>query len=166
MVRGRRVSAMSAPLLIAEDDPNDMFLFTRLLKSAGVTNPIHVALNGAEAIELLGRVIGRGQMLQTPAAAFLDTRMPKCDGLEVLAWIRARPALDRLAVVMLSHSDDAPAVAAAEALGAQYYLRKYPSGATVARVIAEARRFNVGPEMRFLDMPNNLLRARSPEASS
>src|SRR5687768_10701267 len=41
------------PLLVAEDDAHDMFLWTRLLTAAGATHPLHIARDGREAIRLL-----------------------------------------------------------------------------------------------------------------
>lgn len=149
------------PLLVVEDDAHDMFLFTRLLKSAGAAHPLHIALNGEEAVELLDRVMHKKGLMDFPAAAFIDTKMSGMDGLEVLAWIRKRGALDRLPVVMLSHSDDPRDVARAHKLGAQCYLTKYPAHSTMTKVIEEIARFGRNGALPIFETPNNLLRART-----
>ncbi len=151
-------SGTTFPLLVVEDDPQDMFLFTRLLKSAGTTHPLHIALNGEEAIELFTRVLRKGGLLDCPGAAFIDARMPKVDGLELLAWIRKRPALERMPVVMLSHSSDSREVLQAGRLGAQCYFTKYPSPTTIAKTLDEVRRFGGGAAI--FEVSNNLLRYR------
>jgi two-component system response regulator len=153
-------TAHAFPLLVVEDDPQDMFLFTRLLKSAGADHPLHIALNGDEAIDLLNRVLRKSGLIDCPGAAFIDARMPKTDGLELLAWIRKRSGLERMPVVMLSHSDDARDVIRAGKLGAQCYFTKYPSLATIARTLEEVKRFGNGSNGTVFEVSNNLLRHR------
>jgi CheY-like chemotaxis protein len=145
------------PFLVAEDDPDDMFLFTRLLKSTGAVNPLHLALNGQEAIDLLTRVVNGSGLAECPAAAFLDCGMPRVDGFEVLAWIRKRSAFDRLPVIMFCQRDDAHDIARAARLGAQCYLAKFPSKTVFERTLDEAARFAAGRGNRVFEIPNNLL---------
>jgi len=73
-------------LLIVEDSPQDLELALRALRKSNLTNAIHVARDGAEALEFLfcegaysGRVPGNG-----PKLILLDLKLPKIDGLEVL----------------------------------------------------------------------------------
>lgn len=153
-------SGTTFPLLVVEDDPQDMFLFTRLLKSTGAAHPLHIALNGEEAIDLLTRVLRKSALMECPGAAFIDARMPKVDGLELLGWIRKRPALERMPVVMLSHSSDPRDVLQAGKLGAQCYFTKYPSPATIAKTLEEVRRFGGNVEAAIFEVSNNLLRHR------
>lgn len=143
---------------VAEDDPNDMFLFTRLLKSCGVANPLHLALHGQEAIDLLARMGDGSGLVDRPGIVFLDERMPQADGLRVLAWLRERPAFAQVPVVLFAERDDGTALAqAARELGAQCVLRKFPSPGVMADVLAAASRFTERPENRHFELPANLL---------
>lgn len=64
--------------------------------------------------------------------------MPGLNGLDVLGWIRAEPALERLPVVMLSSSDEAQDLRKATKRGAQCFLKKHPSLDELRVVIEEA----------------------------
>jgi CheY-like chemotaxis protein len=151
-------SHASAPFLVALDDPDDMFQFTRLLKSTGAVNSLHHAQTAAEAIELLERVTGRGALVACPAAAFLDVKLKAGDGFEVLAWIRKRSAFDALPVIMLADADEPREVARSAKLGAQCHVIKYPAKAIFAEILDEVPRFQAGRVTRCFDLPNNLLR--------
>jgi CheY-like chemotaxis protein len=151
-------AAKLAPLLIVEDNADDLFLFTRLLKKAGVANPLYVASDGEEAVTLLERVVRNDELLQAPFMAFVDIKMPRMDGFELLAWIRKQRALDQLPVVILSSSSEARDVAQAAKIGAQFFFAKYPSDATIGRVLEAASRFAVnGANRKAHHVPSNLL---------
>lgn len=146
------------PLLVAEDDPNDMFLFTRLLAGAGAMHALHIALDGREAVRLLKPVMENNRLVAKPALAFLDAKMPHHSGLEVLEWIREQRPLDGLPVViMANHADRTEAARAAE-LGAQAYLQKFPGKVTIARLLESALRFTGHNGDRIFDLPDNLIR--------
>jgi CheY-like chemotaxis protein len=151
-------SHASAPFLIAEDDPNDMFQFTRLLKSTGATNSLYHAQTATDAIELLERVTSRGALVACPAAAFLDVKLKGGDGFEVLGWIRKRTAFDALPVVMLADSDEPREIARSAKLGAQCHVIKYPSKSIFAQILDEVPRFQAGRITRCFDLPHNLMR--------
>src|SRR5437868_9232508 len=113
--------AALAPLLLVEDNADDLYFLTRLLKQADVTNPLYVVSDGEEAAELLERVLRRDPAVPPPLAAFVDIKMPRMDGFELLSWIGGHADLDHLAVVMLSSSSEARDVARAAERGAQYF---------------------------------------------
>ena len=95
-----------APVLVAEDDPNDVFLLRRAFQKAGVFNAVVVAHNGQEAIDYLsggGAFQNRGDH-PFPALMLLDLKMPLVDGFDVLAWLRSRKQFDSLPVVVLTSS--------------------------------------------------------------
>jgi CheY-like chemotaxis protein len=152
---------MVPPLLVAEDDANDMFLFTRLLNAAGAMNALHIALDGHEAIRLLTQVVEKHRLVPRPAIAFLDARMPRLDGLRVLEWIRRQPALDPLPVVIMANSADPQEIARAAELGAQCFLLKFPGKFTITRLLENARRFDGRDGAHLFDLPDNLLRKQS-----
>jgi CheY-like chemotaxis protein len=93
------------PILLAEDNPNDVELTLAALHSSGLANEINVVNDGEEALEYLfcrGRYAGR--VSGPPATILLDLKMPKLDGLEVLRQIRADPLLRLVPIVMLTSS--------------------------------------------------------------
>ena len=126
----------------AEDDPNDLFLVRRFLAQAGVKNPIVTFADGEEAIAFLRGTCAAGprEKALRPCVLFLDIKMPKLDGFDVLRWIRKQPALKELPVVVLSGSDEPSDIKRAKELGAMRFLTKYPAAAVFAEVIAKAMR--------------------------
>lgn len=151
-------AAKLAPLLIAEDSADDLFLFTRLLKKANVTNPLYVASDGEEAKVLLLRLVRQDATMQAPLVAFVDIKMPRMDGFELVTWIRQQPVLDDVPVVMLSSSSEPRDVSRAAKIGAQFFFTKYPSELTIARVVELAGKSGAGKLSRGLrSVPNNLL---------
>jgi two-component system response regulator len=106
-------------ILLVEDNPDDELLTLRALKKANFANPVTVARDGAEALELLigSRAMPFGLVL-------LDLRLPKVHGLEVLQRIRADERTKLTRVVVLTTSAEEPDVKSAYAYGASGYVRK------------------------------------------
>ena len=96
------------PVLLAEDNPNDVLLVRRALQESKALNPVHAVGNGEEAINYLA---GEGQYADRaaypfPALFLLDLKMPVKDGLEVLRWLHQHPEIPRkLPVVVLSSTE-------------------------------------------------------------
>jgi CheY-like chemotaxis protein len=114
------------PILIAEDEDDEAFLLERGLKKAAITNPIRRVKNGEQAIQYLA---GTGAYTDRardplPIVVLLDLNMPKKSGFEVLAWIRAQPALKALAVDIFSGSSREEDIEKAFHHGANLYLKK------------------------------------------
>lgn len=123
-------------ILVVDDSEDAVFLTQRLLRATGFTPPYVTASGGTEAIELLGASKARFDLV------LLDIRMPRCDGFDVLAWIRAQSDLRELLVIMLSTSDEDRDVARARQEGANGYVVKYPSTADFSDVLAK-----IAPEL-------------------
>src|SRR3954468_1293367 len=97
-------SPSSRPIVIVDDNPDDLFFFKRGLVKAGVTNPLVIGEDGEEAIALLKKMID-GKTLKpadTPLIVFLDLKMPRVSGFAVLEWIRTQRAFDAVPVAILS----------------------------------------------------------------
>jgi Response regulators consisting of a CheY-like receiver domain and a winged-helix DNA-binding domain len=112
-----------APVLIAEDDPNDVFLLKRAFQKAGVSNPIIVARNGQEAIDYLngsGSFVDRS-LHPLPRLMFLDLKMPLVDGFDVLAWLGKRTLETKIPVVVLTSSNQERDIKQAQEMGADDY---------------------------------------------
>ena len=93
-------------ILLVEDSVNDIKLTTAALRSAGLANEIVVCRDGAEALDYLfgrGEYAGRVDEL-CPMVVLLDLKMPRVDGLEVLARLRADAKFKTLPIVMITSS--------------------------------------------------------------
>lgn len=90
-------------ILLVEDNPDDVELTIEALRDSKVTNRIQVARDGVEAMEFL-RKQGRHADSKTPDVVFLDLNMPRKNGREVLADMKADPLLKHIPVVILTTS--------------------------------------------------------------
>lgn len=92
-------------ILLVDDDEVDVMNVQRAFKKNNIVNPLYVANNGLEALDML-----RGQGVQaipgTRRLILLDLNMPKMNGLEFLRNLREDPQLRPLTVVVLTTSDD------------------------------------------------------------
>src|SRR6266853_4156256 len=94
------------PVLLVEDDKNDICLMQRAFDSAGFLNPLYIVHDGQEAIEYLdgsGRFVQRDKF-PLPGLLLMDLKMPLMDGFDVLAWLRTHSQFDALPVVVLTTS--------------------------------------------------------------
>jgi two-component system response regulator len=117
---------MERSILLVEDNPDDRELTLRALEKNNILNPVILASDGVEALDILFR---RGahtqpQFGETPAVVLLDLKLPKLDGLEVLKTLRADPRTRLLPVVVLTSSREEQDVIASYSLGANSYIRK------------------------------------------
>ncbi len=121
---------MSAPvILLVEDDANDVLLICHAFRKAEVVVTVQIASDGDQAVAYLS---GEGEYADRsryplPGLVLLDVKLPRRSGHEVLEWIRAKPVLRRIPVVVLTSSDVPDDRNRAYDLGASSYLVK-PSG--------------------------------------
>ncbi|MEI9948822.1 MAG: response regulator [Pseudomonadota bacterium] len=113
-------------ILLVEDNPEDLQLALRALAKAHLTNHIHVARDGAEALEFLfcegpyaERKADRG-----PKVVLLDLKLPKVDGLEVLKRIKGDERTKTIPVVMLTSSREQSDLVESYRLGVNSYIVK------------------------------------------
>jgi CheY-like chemotaxis protein len=125
------------PILVADDDADDVFFIQRLLKKTGVANPIKVFDDGSEVVNFLGgaRLTAEGGRQRCPRLLFLDLNMRGLGGFGFLEWAREQKGLGPLTIVVLSNSNQQEIVAKAIALGAHRYLVKYPSVQTMTTIV-------------------------------
>jgi chemotaxis family two-component system response regulator Rcp1 len=90
-------------ILLVEDNPGDVRLTREALKDAKVLNNLYVTGDGIEALAFLKRQ-GKYKDMARPDLILLDLNLPKMDGHEVLAEIKANPELRRIPVVILTTS--------------------------------------------------------------
>jgi CheY-like chemotaxis protein len=134
-------SEFTAPtVFIVDDDDTDRLLAERALRRIGVPNPVEVFASGQKFIDHVQEALAdNGRDNRFPAClAFVDLRMPKPDGFEILQWIRRQPELAHVQVVVLTGSVDPKDMRRAAELRADLYLPKFPSDETLARVVSKA----------------------------
>ena len=110
-------------ILLVEDNPDDEELTLLAFRENHISNPITVARDGAEALDLLLGPDGQGGSIR-PAGILLDLKLPKIDGLEVLRRIRQDHRTQFLPVVVLTSSREEQDLLASYALGCNSYVRK------------------------------------------
>ena len=90
-------------ILLVEDEPGDVRLTVEALRDARVRNRIHTVEDGVEALDFLHRRPPYADAPR-PDLLLLDLNLPRKDGREVLAEIKADPALRTIPVVVLTTS--------------------------------------------------------------
>jgi CheY-like chemotaxis protein len=123
------------PILLIDDNHEDLFLTKRLLARAGVKHPIITIDDGEEAIALLRAATAPASSGLLPCIVFCDIRMPKIDGFDVLKWARGQPALGKTIIVILTGGDVPEDRAKAKSLGANHFLVKFPTPDVLKTVI-------------------------------
>lgn len=113
------------PILLAEDNPNDVELTLAALESHNLANRVVVVADGQEVLDYLryaGKYSGRTQI--TPAVIMLDLKMPRMSGLEALAEIRRDERLKSIPVVVLTSSREEKDIVESYRLGVNAYVVK------------------------------------------
>ena len=109
--------------MLVEDNPGDVRLTIEALRESKVRNNLHVARDGVEALAFLRR---EGPHAEAPRAdlILLDLNLPRMDGREVLAEIKADPVLHTIPVVILTTSRAEQDVVRTYELQANCYITK------------------------------------------
>jgi CheY-like chemotaxis protein len=113
------------PILLAEDNPNDVELTVTALHSLNLANEIVVVNDGGQALDFLRRQGSfSSRTAVAPAVVLLDLKMPRVDGLEALREIRTDPELRLLPIVILTSSREESDLVKGYRLGANAYVVK------------------------------------------
>ena len=116
---------MLKPILLVEDNPKDLELTLVALERSQLANEVVIARDGAEALDYLyAREAFAGRPLGNPAVVLLDLKLPKVDGLEVLAQLKRDDALRSTPVVMLTSSREEQDLLRSYQLGVNAYVVK------------------------------------------
>jgi two-component system, response regulator len=110
------------PIMLVEDNPDDVMFTLRAFKQNNISNEIIVATDGEKALDIL--LPENGTAPFSPALVLLDVKLPKVDGLEVLRRIRSDPRTQSLPVVVLTTSSEETDIVNSYKLGANSFVRK------------------------------------------
>jgi CheY-like chemotaxis protein len=129
------------PILLAEDDDNDVVFMQLAFRKASVPNPLLVVHDGEEAIEYLegnARFADRTKY-PFPCLLLTDLKMPKVNGFDLLRWLQERPELAHIPAIVLSSSDQLRDRQLALDLGAKEYWVKPAQIEVLMQLVREMR---------------------------
>jgi CheY-like chemotaxis protein len=124
-------------VLLVEDNEDDALIMKMACQRTGIPHSLQIVPDGDAALNYLA---GKGAYTDrmaypSPDLIFLDLKLPKRDGHEVLEWIRSQPLLKNLPVVMLTMSREPSDVSRAYSLGVTSYLRKIAGQAEFGQAV-------------------------------
>jgi two-component system, chemotaxis family, response regulator Rcp1 len=117
------VMARAIEILLVEDNPGDVELTTKSLRTVKIRNSLHVVRDGIEAMAFL-RQEGPFADAPRPDLVLLDLNLPTMDGREVLAAVKGNESLRSIPVVVLTSSEAETDIARSYNLGANCYVTK------------------------------------------
>jgi two-component system, response regulator len=130
-------------ILLVDDSPEDVELCVRSLRRSNISNEIHIAEDGVEALDFLfcrGAFKDR-TFSNPPKLVLLDLKLPKVDGLEVLKGLRSDPRTRAIPVVILTSSREQRDVIDGYNLGVNAYIQKPVDFEKFAETIREIGMF-------------------------
>jgi CheY-like chemotaxis protein len=110
-------------VLVVQSNPADTLLTVEAFKASGLTNGLHCATDGEDALQYVRRE-GQYSNVRIPDLIFLDLSQPRVSGLEVLKVIKSNPELMHIPIVVAAGSDDPKFVRAVYALNGNCFIRK------------------------------------------
>jgi CheY-like chemotaxis protein len=129
-------------VLLVEDDPGDVLMTKEAFEHYRLRNVLHVVTDGEQALQFLRRT-GSYADAPRPGLILLDLNLPRLDGLEVLAELKADPVLKVIPVVILTTSQAQQDVLRSYALHANAYVSKPVDFETFMEVIRQIDNFFV-----------------------
>ena len=129
-----------AEILLVEDNPGDVRLTIEALRESKVANNLNVARDGVEALAYLRREGAYANAVR-PDLILLDLNMPRKDGREVLAEIKAEPHLRTIPVVVLTTSSAEADVLRSYELGVNSFITKPVTFAGLVEVMQGFTRY-------------------------
>jgi two-component system, chemotaxis family, response regulator Rcp1 len=135
-----QASSRQIEVLLVEDSPADVLITREALNEARLINTIHAVEDGVEALEFLRRQ-GRYAGAPRPDLILLDLNLPRKNGIEVLAEIKADPELKSIPVVVLTTSRAEEDVWKSYDLHANCYVVKPVGFDNFAQAVQSIRQF-------------------------
>lgn len=129
-------------ILLVEDDPGDVLMTKEALADAKMANTLHVVENGEEALRFLFQE-GEYADAPRPGLILLDLNLPRVDGREVLARIKADEILRRIPVVVLTTSEAEEDILRSYDLYANAYVTKPVDFEAFVKVVRQVDDFYI-----------------------
>ncbi len=136
-------TSLHPTILLVEDEEDDVTFIKMALTKAGIASGLQVAEDGAAALDYLGGlgVFADRSLHPLPTLVLLDLKLPHVMGMDVLKWIRERPAFDMMVVIMLTSSQQRSDISRASALGSNSYLVKPSNPLALAEIVDLLKRY-------------------------
>src|SRR5688500_3384073 len=129
---------LNPTILVVDDSADDQFLIKYTLKKVGVTDPIHLLSDGAEAIDYMmgeGKYANR-EKFAYPTFIMTDLKMPRRDGFAVLEFLKSNPEWAVIPTIVFSASTDLDDIKKAYMLGASsYHVKPRTHGAMMHQML-------------------------------
>ncbi|XYI03743.1 response regulator [Sorangium sp. So ce1128] len=124
-------------ILLVDDDKRDVALTIRAIKKNQISHDLVVVHDGSEALDYLfgGGAYAHRDVRRVPWIILLDLKLPRVDGLQTLAHLRANQHTLLVPVIIFSSSDEEQDVAASYRLGANSFVRKPTSFVELTKAI-------------------------------
>jgi CheY-like chemotaxis protein len=131
-----------SPVLVVEDDPDDILLLTLAFRKTSLPWRIIHVINGSDAMKCLSGSgpYGNREVYPLPRLVLLDIKMPLMDGFELLEWVHNRAELRDLPVIVISSSALEIDKVRAKALGAREYHVKPTDPEQFVRLLLDLHR--------------------------
>lgn len=147
---GNDGSRRRAAVLLVEDSPTDAMMVREIMSQVNVRNQLHVVEDGMQALEFLRRE-GMYRDMPRPDLILLDLQLPRKNGQEVLAEIKADEDLRTIPVVVLSSSRAESDITGAYRAFANSYVTKPIDYEDFAEAVRLIERFWLGLATRVED---------------
>jgi CheY-like chemotaxis protein len=131
------MSLEGVEILLVEDSPTDAELAMRALRKWKLANKLHLARDGAEALDFIFASGGYAHREGSLKVVLLDLKLPKVDGLEVLRRLKGDPRTRRIPVVVLTSSREERDVVESYELGVNSYIVKPVDFEQFVRAVAD-----------------------------
>jgi CheY-like chemotaxis protein len=137
------MSTSRFPILLVEDNPDDIFFVRRAFNAAKLEHPLLTVQDGQEAIDYMSsqRQYAERGKYPLPRLAIADLKMPIVSGFELIKWMRNNPRARLIPIIVLSSSALPDDVNHAYALGANAYMVKPPDPRAFERLFRTIAEF-------------------------
>lgn len=136
------MDAKAINILLVEDDDVDVMNVRRAFKRSNITNPLYIAGNGLEALDMLKGVAGEApEVPEHRRLILLDLNMPKMGGIEFLKELRSIPSLRPTPVIVLTTSNQDQDRVEAYNLNVAGYILKPVTFGNFAEVMAALNKY-------------------------
>lgn len=123
-------------VLVVDDSLQDIELLLELFKAARVDAPLETVRSGNAAIQWLTRC----DPDRLPRLVLADLTMPDGDGFDLLAWMQPQEQFKETLRVVLSSTRRSSDIDRCYALGANFFVSKFPSPAVLAALVSSAEK--------------------------